>query len=52
VIAALFFGALSQGGLVINSMVPKELVDILQAIVILMAIVSHETVERWLRRHA
>jgi len=52
VIAALFFGALSQGGLVINSMVPKELVDILQAIVILMAIVSHETVERWLRRRA
>ena len=52
VLAALFFGALSQGGLVINSLVPKELVDILQAIVILMAIVSHEVVERRLRRRA
>ena len=51
-LAALFFGALSQGGLVINSLVPKELVDILQAIVILMAIVSHETVERWMRKRA
>lgn len=52
VLAAFFFGALSQGGLVINSMVPKELVDILQAIVILMAIVSHETVERWMRKRS
>jgi len=52
VLAAFFFGALSQGGLVINSMVPKELVDILQAIVILMAIVSHGTVERWMRKRA
>jgi simple sugar transport system permease protein len=51
-LAALFFGALSQGGLAINSLVPKELVDILQAIVILMAIVSHEIVERRLRRRA
>jgi ABC-type uncharacterized transport system permease subunit len=33
-------------------MVPKELVDILQAIVILMAIVSHETVERWMRKRS
>ncbi|HKA24227.1 MAG TPA: ABC transporter permease [Candidatus Eisenbacteria bacterium] len=52
VLAAFFFGALSQGGLVINSLVPKELVDILQAIVILMAIVSHETVERWMRKRS
>lgn len=51
-VAALFFGALSQGGLVINALVPKELVEILQAIVILMAIVSHEVVERWFRRRA
>jgi general nucleoside transport system permease protein len=52
VLAAFFFGALSQGGLVINSLVPKELVDILQAIVILMAIVSHETVERWMPKRS
>jgi len=30
VIAALFFGALSYGGLVINQRVPKELVEALQ----------------------
>jgi simple sugar transport system permease protein len=35
VAAALLFGALSQGGLTINSMVPKELVDVLQAVIIL-----------------
>jgi ABC-type uncharacterized transport system permease subunit len=51
-LAALFFGALSHGGLVINTLVPKELVEILQAIVILMAIVAHEVVERWLRRRS
>jgi len=38
VLAALLFGALSYGGLVINAIVPKELVDILQAIVILVVI--------------
>ncbi len=51
-LAALFFGALSQGALVINALVPKELVEILQGIVILVAIVAHEVVERWLRRRA
>lgn len=40
VLAALLFGALSYGGLVINAMVPKELVEILQAIVILVVIVG------------
>jgi simple sugar transport system permease protein len=51
-VAALFFGALSQGGLAINLLVPKELVEILQGIVILVAIVANEIVERWLRRRA
>ncbi len=37
--AALFFGALDRGGFVINALVPKEFVDILQAIVILLVIV-------------
>ncbi len=50
VLAALFFGALSHGGLVINTLVPKELVEILQAIVILISIVSYEVLERILRR--
>ena len=37
--AALFFGALDRGGFVINALVPKEFVDILQALVILLVIV-------------
>ena len=40
VLAAVLFGMLSYGGLVINGMVPKELVDILQAIVILMVVAT------------
>jgi simple sugar transport system permease protein len=51
-VAALFFGALSHGGLVINQLVPKELVEILQGIVILVAIVAHELLERWLKRRS
>ncbi|MGH7725446.1 MAG: ABC transporter permease [Candidatus Eiseniibacteriota bacterium] len=52
VVAALFFAALSYGGLVINTEVPKELVEILQAIVILFAIVAHTVVERIRRARA
>jgi simple sugar transport system permease protein len=52
VIAALFFAALSYGGLVINTEVPKELVEILQAIVILFAITLHVVIERRMRRRA
>ncbi len=48
--AALFFGALSYGGLVINPYVPKELVDILQAVVILATIAAQQGVERLARR--
>ena len=50
VLAALFFGALSHGGLAINQRVPKELVDVLQAIVILLAICTQQVVERVARR--
>ena len=52
VIAAVFFAALSYGGLVINTEVPKELVEILQAIVILFAITLHVAFERRARRRA
>ncbi|MEP7028851.1 MAG: ABC transporter permease [Candidatus Eisenbacteria bacterium] len=52
VVASLFFAALGYGGLVINTEVPKELVEILQAIVILFAITLHVVIERWLRRRA
>ncbi len=48
--AALFFGALSYGGLVINQRVPKEIVDVLQGLVILVAISLHVLVERRARR--
>ena len=48
--AALVFGALGHGGLVINQRVPKELVDILEAIVILFAIVLQTSFERIARR--
>jgi simple sugar transport system permease protein len=52
ILAALFFAALSYGGLVINTDVPKELVEILQAIVILFAITLHVAIERRARRRA
>lgn len=52
VAAALFFGVLSQGGLVINTLVPKELVEILQGIVILAVIVSSNLVQDFLGRRA
>jgi simple sugar transport system permease protein len=52
IVAALFFAALGYGGLVINSIVPKELVEILQAIVILFAITAHVVVEKALRKRA
>jgi simple sugar transport system permease protein len=50
VVAALFFGMLSHGGLVINERVPKELVEMLQALVILFAISTQQVMERWARR--
>jgi simple sugar transport system permease protein len=52
VAAALFFGALSYGGLVINQRVPKELVEVLQGIVILLAISAQQVLERIARRMA
>ena len=42
ILAALLFGALSEGRLAINSTgVPKELVDILQAVIIIFVVVSN-----------
>ncbi len=46
VIAALFFGAMSHGGFAINQRVPRELVEVLQAIVILSAICAQQVVDR------
>src|SRR5439155_2579004 len=46
IVAALLFGALSHGGLVINERVPKELVEMLEALVILCAIAVQEATRR------
>lgn len=46
VLAALLFGTLSQGGLAVNAIVPKEIVDVLQAIVILAALASSQELRR------
>ena len=35
VIAAILFATLSQGGLAVNALVPKQMVDVLQAVVII-----------------
>ena len=50
VVAALFFGALAYGGLVVNQRVPSDLVNVLRALVILFAISSHALLARWARR--
>jgi len=49
VVAALFFGLLEYGGLTINGMVPKELVTILQAFVILLVIVLTKVLRKSIR---
>jgi simple sugar transport system permease protein len=46
VLAALLFGTLSQGGLAVNAIVPKEIVDVLQAIVILAALATSQELRR------
>jgi len=35
--AALFFGTLAQGGLAANALVPKEIIEVIQAVLILAA---------------
>src|SRR5687768_16551639 len=48
-LAALFFATLSQGGLAINALVPKTLVEVLQGIVILAVATAVPEVRRVLR---
>ncbi len=50
VLAALFFATLSQGGLAVNALVPKEIVDVLQAVVILAVAAAVPAVQYALRR--
>ncbi len=49
VIAALLFATLSQGGLAVNALVPKQMVDVLQAVVIIAVATSVPEVRRLLR---
>ena len=49
VLAALLFATLSQGGLAVNAIVPKEMVEVLQAIVILAVVSTVPEVRRLLR---
>lgn len=49
VIAALFFATFSQGGLAINALVPKQIVDVLQGVVILAVAIAVPEVRRVLR---
>jgi general nucleoside transport system permease protein len=52
VLAALFFATLSQGGLAIHALVPKQMVEVLQGVVILAVAVSVPEVRRLLRQSA
>jgi simple sugar transport system permease protein len=49
IIAALFFATLSQGGLAIHALVPKQMVDVLQGVVILAVATAVPEVRRVLR---
>ena len=49
VLAALFFATLSQAGLAVNAVVPREFVEILQAVVILAVVASVPAVRAALR---
>ncbi|MFI5232692.1 MAG: ABC transporter permease [Gemmatimonadales bacterium] len=49
VLAALFFATLSQGGLAINAMVPKQMVEVLQGIVIIAVAAAVPEVRRVLQ---
>ena len=48
-LAALVFATISQGGLVVNAIVPKQIVDVLQAVVIIAVAASVPEVRRILR---
>ena len=47
--AALLFATLSQGGLAVNALVPKQMVEVLQAVVIIAVAASVPEVRRALR---
>ena len=52
VLAAFVFATMSQGGLAVNAVVPKQIVDVLQAVVIIAVAASVPEVRRLARRTA
>ena len=52
VLAALLFATLSQGGLAVNAVVPKQLMEVLQGVVILAVAICVPEVRRVLRTSA
>jgi simple sugar transport system permease protein len=50
VLAALVFATISQGGLAVNALVPKQIVDVLQAVVIIAVAASVPGVRAALRK--
>jgi ABC-type uncharacterized transport system permease subunit len=48
-LAALLFATISQGGLAVNALVPKQMVEVLQAVVIIAVATSVPEVRRMLR---
>jgi len=50
VLAAFLFATLSQGGLAVNAVVPKQMVDVLTAVVIIAVATSVPEVQRLVRR--
>jgi general nucleoside transport system permease protein len=49
-LASVLFAVLSQGGLAVNAVVPKQMVDVLTAVVIIAVAVTVPEVQRLLRR--
>ena len=52
VVAALIFGTLSQGALAVNAVVPKEIVDVLVAVIIFAVAAAIPAVQRLVARQA
>jgi general nucleoside transport system permease protein len=50
VLAALVFATISQGGFAVNALVPKQMVDVLQAVVIIAVVASVPEVRRLVRK--
>jgi ABC-type uncharacterized transport system permease subunit len=48
-LASLLFATISQGGLAVNALVPKQIVEVLQAVVIIAVATSVPEVRRLLR---